>query len=80
MMEINFIILNIQIQKQDIRKVCMKDCFICEIDINHFDLNKNEHEIKIEFKHKYLTEIKGWLINYAKLVGKFDMSLFLIRK
>ena len=44
----------------------MKDCFICEIDINHFDLNKNEHEIKIEFKHKYLTEIKGWLIDYAK--------------
>ena len=58
----------------------MKDCFICEIEINHFDLNKNEHEIKIEFEHKYLTEIKGWLINYAKLVGKFDMSLFLIRK
>ena len=54
----------------------LEECFICEIDIKDFDFNKNEHEVKVQFMHKHLYGIRGWLIDGAKLVEKYDMSLY----
>ena len=54
----------------------LEECFICDIDINDFDFNKKEHEVKIQFMHKDLFPKNGWLIDGAKLVEKNDMSLF----
>jgi hypothetical protein len=54
----------------------LEECYIYEIDIKDFNFNKNEHEIKVQFMHKHLYGIRGWYIDGAKLVEKYDMSLY----
>ena len=54
----------------------LKECYICDIKISDFDLNKKEHEVKVQFMHKHLYGISGWYIDGGKLVEKRDLDLY----
>ena len=54
----------------------LKECYICDIKISDFDLNKKEHEVKVQFMNKHLDGIFGWYIDGGKLVEKRDLDLY----
>ncbi len=56
----------------------LEENFVCKIQESDFDNNKINHEIKLQFNHKNLWGINGWLIDGAKLVKDYDLSNFFI--